>query len=254
MLGDFYSIIGKFKEAIYTYNKSLTFEEFIFDKIDFKVDSMGALAITYMNIGDYEESIKLLKQVISHAEKINNAGIKFLAYIHSCLSLAYHYAKDGKNSTLHLDYAINLQTHLENTNYTWIKSYGLYNLGRSLNAHGHLNEAREIYSKLHKDSKQSYHLQAMGFSLNGTGEIFLKENRVEQAIEEHEKARKIFSQIGANFDMAETYYYLGLSYQKLGVSEKSQENFDEAIRLFREMEAPKQVEKVRREMESSQVI
>lgn len=249
ILGDVYSIVGRCSNAIYNYNNSLSFVNFV-NKSGFEVDVMGALAIIYMKIGDYEESIKLLKEVIPHAEKINNEGRKFLAYIHSSLSLAYHYAKEGKNSALHLDYAINFQTYLEETNYTWIKSYGLYNLGRSLNTHGHLNEAREIYNKLYKYSKQSSHLQAMGFFLNGTGEIFLKENRVEQAIEEHEKARQIFSQIGANFDVAETYYYLGLSYQRLGVSESSQANFDEAIRLFEEMEAPKQVEKVRQAMEA----
>jgi hypothetical protein len=33
-------------------------------------------------------------------------------------------------------------------------------------------------------------------------------------------------------------------------TEKIQENFDKAIQLFNEMEAPKQVEKVRRAMEA----
>jgi hypothetical protein len=36
----------------------------------------------------------------------------------------------------------------------------------------------------------------------------------------------------------------------MGDTEKSQENFATAIRLFSEMEAPKQVEKVRRAMEN----
>ncbi|MCX5980874.1 MAG: hypothetical protein NTY89_03565 [Nostocales cyanobacterium LacPavin_0920_SED1_MAG_38_18] len=36
----------------------------------------------------------------------------------------------------------------------------------------------------------------------------------------------------------------GLTYQKIGETEKSHTNFNEAIRLFNEMEAPKQVEKV----------
>jgi hypothetical protein len=36
----------------------------------------------------------------------------------------------------------------------------------------------------------------------------------------------------------------GLTYQKIGQTEKSHTNFNEAIRLFNEIEAPKQVEKV----------
>ena len=36
----------------------------------------------------------------------------------------------------------------------------------------------------------------------------------------------------------------GLTYQKMDETEKSNTNFNEAIRLFNEMEAPKQIEKV----------
>ncbi len=36
----------------------------------------------------------------------------------------------------------------------------------------------------------------------------------------------------------------GLIYQKMGETEKSHTNFNEVIRLFNEMEAPKQIEKV----------
>ncbi|WP_190397126.1 hypothetical protein [Anabaena sp. FACHB-1250] len=36
----------------------------------------------------------------------------------------------------------------------------------------------------------------------------------------------------------------GLTYQKMGEPENSHTNFNEAIQLFNEMEAPKQIEKV----------
>ncbi|MEI3651998.1 MAG: hypothetical protein V6D39_18910 [Dolichospermum lemmermannii FEM_B0920] len=38
----------------------------------------------------------------------------------------------------------------------------------------------------------------------------------------------------------------GLTYQKIGETEKSHTNFNEAIRLFKEMEATKQIEKVKK--------
>nr|WP_269086322.1 hypothetical protein [Trichormus sp. NMC-1] len=50
--------------------------------------------------------------------------------------------------------------------------------------------------------------------------------------------------MGAKCDLAEAYYQLGLTYQKMGETENSNSNFNEAIRLFNEMEAPKQIEKV----------
>ncbi|MDB9436005.1 hypothetical protein PN450_04115 [Dolichospermum lemmermannii CS-548] len=38
----------------------------------------------------------------------------------------------------------------------------------------------------------------------------------------------------------------GLTYQKISQTEKSHTNFNEAIRLFNEMEATKQIEKVKK--------
>jgi hypothetical protein len=49
--------------------------------------------------------------------------------------------------------------------------------------------------------------------------------------------------------LAEAYYQCGLTYQVIDEIEKSNKNFQEAIRLFTEMDAPKQVERVRRSME-----
>jgi pentatricopeptide repeat protein len=55
--------------------------------------------------------------------------------------------------------------------------------------------------------------------------------------------------IGAKRDLAEAYYQLGLTYQKMVEALNSQGNFDNAIRLFSKMEAPKQVEKMRQSIE-----
>ena len=68
------------------------------------------------------------------------------------------------------------------------------------------------------------------------------------------KLREISRRIGAKCDLAEAYFQLALTYQKMGEAENSQPNFDEAIRLFREMEAPKQVAKVRQAMSGESVI
>jgi subtilase family serine protease len=62
------------------------------------------------------------------------------------------------------------------------------------------------------------------------------------------EAVKILSSIGAKCDLAESYHQLGLTYQAVNEVNESNESFQEAIRLFTEMQAPKQVERVRRSM------
>lgn len=45
-------------------------------------------------------------------------------------------------------------------------------------------------------------------------------------------------------DKTIAYYQLGLTYQTIGNTADSQENFNNAIQLFKEMKAPRQIEKV----------
>jgi tetratricopeptide (TPR) repeat protein len=65
----------------------------------------------------------------------------------------------------------------------------------------------------------------------------------------HVRAVHILEEIDAKTDLAEAYYQSGLTAQVMGEHDKSSKFFREAIRLFTEMEAPKQVERVRRSME-----
>ncbi|MBD0264517.1 MAG: hypothetical protein ICV78_17855, partial [Tolypothrix sp. Co-bin9] len=55
---------------------------------------------------------------------------------------------------------------------------------------------------------------------------------------------KILDKIGAQCDLAEAYYQLALTNQKIGDLNQSRVNFESAIALFHEMQAPKQIEKV----------
>ena len=67
----------------------------------------------------------------------------------------------------------------------------------------------------------------------------------------HRKAIEILNKMGAKGDLAEAFYQLGLTYQVRNDLMKSDENFQEAIRLFTEMQAPKQVDRVRRSMQNN---
>lgn len=50
--------------------------------------------------------------------------------------------------------------------------------------------------------------------------------------------------IGAKCNLAEAYFQLGLTNQKMAKPDESQMNFNQAIQLFTEIKAPKQVEKI----------
>ena len=113
-------------------------------------------------------------------------------------------------------------------------------------------KAFEMFQRAINFAEDSYYLQLKGKAFSGLAELYRIQGEHETALSHHSEAREIFDKIGAQCDLAEAYYQLALTYQKMGLIDQSQENFDKAIQLFEEMEAPNQVEKVRRAMEGSQ--
>jgi tetratricopeptide (TPR) repeat protein len=99
-------------------------------------------------------------------------------------------------------------------------------------------------------AEESHYTQVKGKALDGLAQLYRINEEFETALSHHAEAIELLDKIGAKCDLAEAYYQLGLTYQKMSETEKIQENFDKAIQLFNEMEAPKQVEKVRRAMEA----
>jgi tetratricopeptide (TPR) repeat protein len=232
-----------------SYREALEFQDSVRDRRDFYVDTTGALTLLYLNLGQNADSIQLFEDTVSYAERLRSTRGAFLTYIHACLSLLHHWEGNSDRSQNHLDVATNFQKDLENCHYTWIRTYGFYHLGKALTIYGRLAEAEETYQKLEDYSNRFFNRQAEGYIQNGRGMISFQEGRLEEAIEHYQRATKLFHDIGAKFDAAEAYYQFGLTYQEMGEAEKSNQNFQKAIQLFSDMEAPKQVERVRRSME-----
>jgi hypothetical protein len=56
--------------------------------------------------------------------------------------------------------------------------------------------------------------------------------------------------IGDKCNLAEAYYQLGLTYHRMDEISRSRDNFTQAIALFSEIQAPRQVEKVQIAMDA----
>jgi tetratricopeptide (TPR) repeat protein len=242
-LGDLYSIIGEVKEAITAYHQAIDFK--IYPEPTFYVDVVGALAYLYMALGEYKQSITLFESLISPAEALKEEGNQFLAYINACLSLSYHQIENPEQSLIYLNNAIKFQICLEKSYRTWIVGYGLYSLGKAMTANNYLNKAEEIYTKLKFFQDRLFYL-FQGLAANGEAELYREKGEFETAFSHHSESIELLDKIGAKCDLAEAHYQLALTYQKMGDAEKSQTAFQEAIRLFNEIEAPNQVEKVRK--------
>jgi tetratricopeptide (TPR) repeat protein len=104
-----------------------------------------------------------------------------------------------------------------------------------------------MYDRAIEYAKKSKYIQVEAKALTGLAELYRIQDNFEEALSKHSESIKILDKIGTKCDLAEAYFQRGLTYQKMDKIENSQINFDKAIRLFTEMEAPNQVEKVQRE-------
>jgi tetratricopeptide (TPR) repeat protein len=132
----------------------------------------------------------------------------------------------------------------------WITGHSFYYLGSTYKNLGKPEKAFEMYQEAITFATEINYDQIKGKALDGLGELEREYGDLKKAFLPHSEAIDILDKKGDKPDLAEAYYQLGLTYQKMGEVQKSQENFDIAIQLFSDMPAPKQVEKVRQAMEN----
>jgi tetratricopeptide (TPR) repeat protein len=161
----------------------------------------------------------------------------FLAFCNSCLGLSQEA----------LNLAEKAYRELSITEWQpWSHGCALVFLGLTYKNLGEIPKAFEIFQRAINFAEDSYYLQLKGKAFYGLAELYRIQGEYETALSHHSESIELLDKIGAKCDLAEAYYQFALTYQKMGDAEKSQTAFQEAIRLFNEMEAPNQVEKVRK--------
>ena len=126
----------------------------------------------------------------------------------------------------------------------WSHGNALVFLGLTYKNLGELSKAFELFQRAIKFGEDSYYIQIKGQAYSGLAELYRIQGEFETALSHHSESIELLDKIGAKCDLAEAYYQLGLTYQTIGNTADSQENFNKAIQLFTEMEAPRQIEKV----------
>ncbi|MEH2400574.1 AAA family ATPase [Nostoc sp.] len=112
-----------------------------------------------------------------------------------------------------------------------------------------LKKSFELCQRAIFNSEQNNFTQIKAKAISCMAELFREEGEFTRAIFHHSEAIEILDKIGAKSDLAEAYYQLALTHKKMGEIEQSRESFVQAIALFHEMQAPRQVEKVKTAME-----
>ncbi|BDA75377.1 hypothetical protein RIVM261_035490 [Rivularia sp. IAM M-261] len=110
---------------------------------------------------------------------------------------------------------------------------------------GYFDKSWEICKTAIFNCEDSKFTQIHARAMSCMAEIKRHKMNYDAAISFHDAAIQMLSEIGAKSDLAEAHYQLGLTFAQKGDIEKSQKNFDTAIQLFHEMQAPNQIQKVK---------
>jgi len=254
ILGDLNALKGHTNRAIFLFKKSADLAE------KFNLDSFRVMS--YQNIGHcnldlyeldkaekyYEENVNLTENTELHRYAVN--AWCCLAFINSCKVLDV-----CEKSNFYREKAHNLANkslrEMPTANLTsWGTLFDLCSLGLTYRNLGEITQSFEMYSRALLFADECHYILAKAIALMGLATLDRNREDWIVALSKHIEAIKILKSIGAVPELAEAYHQLGLTYQIIGELEKSQENLEEAIQLFREIEAPKQVERVRKSMQN----
>ncbi|MGK7890021.1 MAG: hypothetical protein AB4042_11860 [Leptolyngbyaceae cyanobacterium] len=130
----------------------------------------------------------------------------------------------------------------------WEFSFYLWILGRTYKTLGYLEQSMEAYQNALSDKMHIYFAQAEARIISGVAEVDCERFKYEEAIFGHLKAIRILEKVGANCDLPEVYYQLGISYRQIGEVDKSRTSFCQSIQLFENMKAPNQIARVKQSL------
>jgi tetratricopeptide (TPR) repeat protein len=197
-----------------------------------------------MSLGEFEKAIKLFNQVSISAE--NTSSQRFA--ISSWCCLAFLNSLLGFNDEAE-DLIVKAHSQIATLKGSWYKIYGSIHLGSTYRNLGNLQKATELFWEANFFSENSNRFHGKALALLGLAEVYREKEQFEEALSFCLKATEILRDIEAECNLAEAHHQIGLNYQLMKDSKRSNENFQEAIRLFSKIGAPKQVEQVRRSME-----
>lgn len=200
-----------------------------------------------IELGEFQAAMEIFVKLKSKADQIPIARDSIdigLAFLHSHLG-------EKKEAAIAVK---NIEKEIEKEELV-VTGYKLIFLAATYQKLGKTDRALNWYCQAIAPVEQSIYSPVQTVKAKahiGIAEIYRDQKDFDRALLHHSEAVEMLDKINAKCALAEAYYQQGITYQKMGESEKSQGNLEKAIELFEEVTATQQVEKVRSAMDSCQ--
>jgi tetratricopeptide (TPR) repeat protein len=241
ILGYTHRLMGEIGKALDCHQESRKISEILqLDKP--RVSTLFNIGLCKTELWELEDAKSYFNSVIALAQEAEDCEEYVvyaqccLAFLESCLGSgvdAMHAVQSAERAVLATPLTL------------WGKGYSLLYLSLTHKNLGNLVEALELCDRTIQHAEENHFTQVKAKATSCLAEVYREQQDFETALNNHLKAIELLDEIGAKCDLAEAYYQLGLTYQKMGNASKMRDYFQQAMRLFREVDAPKQLARLR---------
>ena len=258
--------LGNVHEAISSHNLSQQVSSFYFKTIEFDPRDinhfrMGNMmyaccvnvGLCYLELWDINSADKFFKEG-SILAKIYLSKDNALTTINSCQALVKSILSISDHTLFNDAYSLVNDTYQKIRLRTfpvhiWSKIYVPFFLAKAFNILGDTDRSMEMYHAALSISLQRNYTQAKANILSGIGEVHRKSQTFDLALSHHHEAIEILDFLEAKSHLGEAYFQFGLTYQAMGEHDQAETYKAKALKLFGQMEAPKQIERVKQAFE-----
>lgn len=257
ILGDLYWQLGYLQKAISSHDdceiisdNALKYREKIKNENLISLNKLKAVSffnrgLCNLDLWNIEDAIFFFTKCKKFIQE-NNLSERYLSTCYCCLSFAYSCINDFKETSYFAEKA-ELEKKVGKLS-IWANGYSLLFLGMAHKNLGNIDKSFKMHTEAKLFAENTYYTQLQAKSLTGLAELYREKEEFDLAFKYHSKSIKLLDQLCAKCDLAEAYFQQALTYKEVDNIQKNQENSNIAIQLFSQIEAPKQVEKVKQAM------
>jgi len=201
--------------------------------------SIGAI---YYYMGDYDKGLNYFLQGLQQGEKIGNK--ESMAYAYNGIGYIYSVQGDNEKGLDFLEKGLALSRDLHNFS---LESSILESIATLYLNNEQIDKAYHTFIECQKLSEQKNDKRNLGYALFGIGEVFLKQNKLEEAKDYLLKSLIIHRDFGYRVGEAESLLYLG-KICLLQESKQSEQYFLKSLKVAEEIKAKASIYRAHEEL------
>ncbi|NEQ52723.1 MAG: tetratricopeptide repeat protein [Leptolyngbya sp. SIO3F4] len=256
ILGDIYWITGEINQAVKCQESAITTAQQHLTTLNdshnsteplthyylqmLNIDSRLSLGLYAMDLWELDNAVAHFKTVITLGNDTRHQAWADKATV--ALALTYVWQEKIDHAHTLANRCLTRFVHQNPTSGRLV--YFIQLLGQTYDQLGQLELAESLYQKALEFAEASHYLQVKAKALNGLATITRKHHQMNIALDYHTQSIELFDRIGAKCDLANAYLELGHSYMMLTQVETAYQHWQQALALYSNINARKQIARV----------